>query len=439
MSASSETSPIADPPAAAVSPLRSIRVLVAGVTLRWFGFSFYLYFILLALHSDFGLTYADAGLDFAVVALVTLPLSQIGGGFSDWFGRRRMIVTTLAGEAAGLGILAWGFTIGSLLVVLGGLLLARSFGIIGSPSTYAYVRDSTDIGTRAKALSWVRVGSNLGGFGSVALAGVLLTFIEYGQLSALAAIIVGAAAAVNAVWLMPSAWDRSIVRREKETSASTGDPSPSLLRQMRQRIYSSFRPIWHDRTLFLVILASTLILLMLYQIFFAFSTFGLIYLGIPFAILGVALGVNGLIPVVGQVPLTTALTGRLHTRVGIWGAVVYALSFLAIGLDAEVRVEVVLVFIVVIVVSTIGECMVFLPLFTLPLNIAPKDSRGTYSGAITTASSVGQIFAPILAGVALTFAAHPLVTWGILATPALPAIAILRYLDSRIPREQNRI
>ena len=424
---------------APVTSLRSIRVLVTGVAFRWFGFSFYLYFILLALHSDFGLAYPNAGLDIAVVALVTLPLSQIGGGLSDWFGRRRMIVTTLAGEAAGLGILAWGFTISSLLVVFGGLLLARSFGTIGSPSTFAYVRDSTDIGTRAKGLSWVRVGSNLGAFGGAALAGVLLMFIAYGQLTALAAIMVGTAAAVNTVWLMPSAWDRSIVRKGKGTSPSTGDRGPSLLRQMGQRIYSSFRPIWHDRTLFLVILASTLILLMLYQIFFAFSTFGLIYLGIPFGILGVALSLNALIPVVGQVPLTTALAGRLHTRVGIWGAVVYALSFLAIGLDAEVRVEVVLVFIVVIVVSTIGENMVFLPIFTLPVNLAPKDLRGTYSGAITTASSVGQIFAPILAGVALTFAAHPLVTWGILAIPAVPAIMILWYLESRIPREQNRI
>ncbi|MGC2289263.1 MAG: MFS transporter [Thermoplasmata archaeon] len=424
---------------AAVTSLRSIRVLVSGSALRWFGFSFYLYFILLALRSDFGLAYADAGLDIAVVALVTVPLSQIGGGFSDWFGRRRMIVITLAGEAVGLGILAWGFTIGSLVVVFGGLLLARSFGTIGSPSTSAYVADSTEIGTRAKGLSWVRVANNLGAFGGAALAGVLLTFIAYGQLTAVAAGMVGAAAVVNAVWLMPSSWDRSIVRRGTETSPSAEDGGPSLFRRMGQRMGSSFRPIWHDRTLLLLFLASTLILLMLFQIYFAFSTFGLIYLGIPFGILGAALSLNALIPVVGQVPVTAALAGRFHTRVGIWGAVVYALSFLAIGLDAEVRVEVVLVFIVVIVISTIGENMVFLPLFTLPVNIAPKGSRGTYSGAITTASSVGQIFAPILAGVALTFAAHPLVTWGILAMPALPAIMILWYLDSRIPREHNRI
>jgi hypothetical protein len=41
--------------------------------------------------------------------------------------------------------------------------------------------------------------------------------------------------------------------------------------------------------------------------------------------------------------------------------------------------------------------------------------------------------------VALSYAADPLVTWGILAAPALPAIVLLWYLGSHIPREANRI
>ena len=430
---------VAQPSVETAPSLRSVRVLVAGGSLRWFGFSFYAFFILLLFHSAFGLTYADAGLYIAAIALVTLPLGQVGGGFADRFGRRRMIIASLAGEAFGLAILAWGITIGSLALSVGALLLSRSFGDVGSAAVFAYVADVTDVGIRARGLSWVRVGDNIGASGGVALAGILLVYIAYGQLTGLAALLVGAGAVVSALWLTPSMWDRALGRASVEGSTSTSPQDRGGLRWLGQTVYASFQPIWHDRTLLWLMVASTLIWIPVLQIFYSISTFGLDFLGIPFGILGLAVALNGLIPAVGQVPLTMALTGRRHTRVGIFGLALYAASFVALGLDAVVRVEVILIFVLAVIVSTIGENMIYLPVFTLPLNIAPENSQGAYAATIGTASGVGSVFAPILAGVALTFAAHPIVTWGILAAPAVPSAAILWYLESRIPVGQNRI
>ena len=430
---------IANPDGKAVNSLRSIRVLVGGAAVRWFGLYFYSFFLLAFLHSTFGLTYAVAGLWIAAIAVVTLPLGQVGGAISDLYGRRRMIVLSFAGQAVALAVVAWGFTISSLLVSLGALIVSRSFAIIGSPAIFAYVADSTDVALRAKGLSWVRVGTNLGVTGGVAFGGILLGFVPYWQLIALGAVMVGTAAIVSAAWLKPSVRDLSIVPPASGSPPSTAPRGARFFLWVGQTAYSSFKPIWQDRTLFLVVLASIPILVLMNQISYGISTFGLSILAIPSGVLGLALALNGLIPVLTQVPLTTVLKGRLLTRVGIWGVMVYALSFVAIGLDAVGRVEVVLTFVVVVVVSTLAENMTYLPVFTLPLNISPKDARGTYSGVILTTNGIGGIIAPLLAGVALSYAADPLVTWGILAAPALPAIALLWYLGSHIPQEANRI
>jgi MFS family permease len=437
---SAEPEPIVDPDAKAVTSLRSIRVLVVGIAVRWFGFTFYNLFLLAFLQSTFGLTFAVAGLLIAAISLVTLPLGQVGGAISDLYGRRRMIILSLAGQAVALAVVAWGFSISSLLVSLGALVVSRSFGIIGSPAAFAYVADSTDVALRAKGLSWLRVGNNLGLTGGVAFGGILLAFVPYWQLIGLGALTVGAAAIVSAAWLQPSARDLSIVPTASGSPPSTASRGAGFFLWVGQTAYSSFKPIWQDRTLFLVVLASIPILVVDNQIIYGTPTFGLSILAIPSGVLGLALALNGLIPVLTQVPLTTALRGRPLTSVGIWGLVVYALSFVAMGLDSVGRVEVALVFVLVVIVSTLlGENTTFLTVFTLPLNIAPKDARGKYSGATVTANGIAGVIAPLLAGVALSYAADPLVTWGILAAPAIPAIALLWYLGSHLPQEPNRI
>lgn len=419
--------------------LRPILVLVIGTGIRWFGLSFYVVFILLFLHNDLHLSYILAGLIITVIGVGTVPLGQIGGGLSDRVGRRRMIVLSLAGESTGLALLAWGFSLDSLLVILGAILLSRSFAVTGSPSTYAYIADSLGDKLRARGLSWLRVAVNLGTFGGISVAGVLLTFISFGQLTALAALLVGAAATVNGIWLVPTARDLALKAKEPGSTRPTAAPSPSPLRWVGQTIYSSFRPIWSDRSLPLVMLASILMLLMLIQYAYAIPTFSHSVLGVPYPIVGAAVSLSGLIPVLTQVPTTKALSGRLLTRVGIWGALAYGASYLAFGLDATYRVELIPALFAMVIVITLAENLVFLPIFTLPLNIAPENARGSYSGTITMVNAFGNNLGALFAGVALTYASQPLVTWGILAAPAIPAILILAYLGSRISQSQNRV
>lgn len=423
------------PPDSSSTPL---GVLVAGFSLRWFGFSFYGFFLLLFLHDSFALTFADAGLYVAIVALIALPFSQIGGELSDRWGRRTVVIGSLAGEAGALALLAGGFAIGSLGLVLGALALSRALGSIGFAATIAYVRDATDPGSRASGLSWLRVGGNAGAVGGVALAGALLTFLAYGPLTALAALLVGAGALANTVWLRPTERDRSLRGTAAETPAPPGGRRGRLGAWGRSA-RSAFEPLWADRNLGRAVLAIVLIYLLNLQIGYAIPTFGLEFLRIPYPILGVVLALNGLIPVLGQVPLTRLLSGQRLTRVGVWGALLYAGSFLALGVDGAVHAAVVVGFACVVVGTSIAENLCFLPVYTLPVNFAPEPARGVYAGAILTAVGVGGVFAPLLAGVALTFSGNAIVTWGILAAPAVPAAILLANLGRRVLTVQDRI
>ena len=429
-----------DAPPSAVAGRASpgLGVLVVGFSLRWFGFSFYGFFVLLLLHSSFGLTFAEAGLDVAAVALVALPFSQLGGGLSDRWGRRGVVVLSLAGEAGGLALVAWGISVDSLAVVLGALAVSRALAALGFPATIAYVRDSTDSATRTAGLSWLRVGGNLGAVGGVALAGVLLAFVGYGPLTALAALLIGAVAGANAVWLRPTERDRSLPASAGVGRSAAGRPTRALPKIGRS-LYSTFEPLWADRDLLLTVLAIALIYLLNLQVGYAIPTFGLEVLGIPYPVLGALLAFNGLVPALGQVPLTRALAGRRLTVAGVWGTALYAVSFLVLGVDGEARAAVVAVFALVVIVASLAENLCFLPVYTLPVNLAPETSRGVYAGASLSAAGVGGVFAPLLAGVALTFSSHPVVTWAILAAPAVPAMVILRRLGSRLPGGQDRI
>jgi MFS family permease len=76
---------------------------------------------------------------------------------------------------------------------------------------------------------------------------------------------------------------------------------------------------------------------------------------------------------------------------------------------------------------------------TLPSNLAPSSERGSYNGAFNTLAGIGGIFAPLAGGLALSASGNPLLVWGVLALPTIPAIAIFLWLGRRIPKAANTI
>ena len=418
------------------APSRAVKTLIVGIALRWLGISIYTPYLLAYIHDSLGLTFLAAGLIVGAIGLVVLPLPLAGGGICDRFGRRRLIVLSLGGEALGLGLLVWGIDVGSLALAFGALLLSRASFSFGNPATSAYIADAADGGTRATAYAWSRVGLNVGFAGGVALGGALLATFTYGQVVALGALIVSGGVALNALFLTPSTRDRLLAR-------GTGSPrtlgGQGAFREVGRSMVASVHSLRRDRKLLLIWFAFTPLWMMVNQLGYALSTFALVDLRISYGVLGLALAINGLIPVLTQVPLTRGLSGRHLTGVGIGGAAAYAIAFAGLGLVGLFPTTAVATFIAMVVVMTFGENLVLIPASTLPQNIASEDSRGAYAGAIATAGGVGGILAPMIAGLALSSAGTPLIAWGILLTPAMPAIVILTYLGRRSPPSQNPV
>ena len=76
---------------------------------------------------------------------------------------------------------------------------------------------------------------------------------------------------------------------------------------------------------------------------------------------------------------------------------------------------------------------------TLPSNLAPPTEVGAYNGAFFAITGLGQVLAPTLGGVVLASTGSPLLTWGLLCVPAIPALLLLRlYVVPRFRADANR-
>jgi MFS family permease len=161
--------------------------------------------------------------------------------------------------------------------------------------------------------------------------------------------------------------------------------------------------------------------------------------GVPYWLLGVALAVNGIIVIFGQTTTTRMMLGRKHTAAAALALVLFAMAFVALGAFSLLGLGVLVAAFAFVVLLTIGENLGAIPMMTLPSNLAPKSERGSYNGAFNTLSGIGGIFAPLAGGLALSASGNPLVVWGALAIPTIPAVLIFLWLGKRIPATANTV
>jgi len=414
---------------------------VAGI--RAFGFFMFQAFLSLYLHNVLGLGFELVGVLILAYGIPPLLLSPLAGLFADRFGRRRLLLLSIVGEAGGALFLAYGMFIGSLIAVSVAVTLGFLFGSLGNPANSAYVADLAEGSERTKGFTWIRVGFNAGAGAGVAIGGLLVGVIGFPAIAALASLFIGAASVLVAVRLHPSPYDERL-RRTRRVAGSEEDPRPgvpaaeSVLQIERDSMRRSLRVLIADRVFLEMCLAFAFAALVAGQWAVTFQLYVNSTLGLAYDVIGLGLALNCVIVVLGQTRTTRAVLGRRHTWVGAIGVLLYCAAFLAIGASGEWQVAPLAVFIVAVVVSTVGENFVAIPQTTLPSNMAPEREIGNYNGAFQTVTSAAYLLSVFFGGVVLALVPDPIVAWIILVSPAVPSFLLLQHVARRIPEKANR-
>ena len=339
----------------------------------------------------FGASPVVVGLLFAVFSLAQLVASPVLGDLSDRYGRRPVLIFSLAGTVVSFVLLAVAQSIAMLFVarIVDGL----SGGNISTAR--AYVADVTEPQDRARAYGILGAAFGLGFIFGPALSGLLVT---YGY----TAPIWGAAAMTVVATIMAWLWLPETVHR---VHAGTGNPLrylPVLLRRpVLRRILAIDFVFWFA----LAIFQTTFGLFVARRFGFGAATTGYVFAG--FGLLGVVVQGGCIRPIVRRVgDRTTFMAG---------------LAFSAIGLAAASVSYSVPMFLLVLVPLSLGMGLGMPTISSLVSRAAGATEQGRVQGAASAIESLSRTLGPVWGAAVLqrygeaspylTAAAFFLLTW----------------------------
>lgn len=408
---------------------KNVRILGVAMGLRLFGAAMVYPFLSLFFYHIAGLSYAVIGALILLVSVLPLAVSPFGGLVTDRYGRRRVFLAGLGGEAAFVFFLAVSMHFGFVPGVLLGGALTGVAGSMAQPAIQAYVADMTDIPSRTMAYTWIRIGFNAGYTVGVTVGAVLVAFLGYANTAFVTTGILVAGVAFIFMLLDASPYD---VALSKGVLPEAHPTRPGSMRD-------SIRALARDRTFLVLCLASLFTGLVYGHWGTTFILFSNTVLNVPVEVLGPFLAINGLIVIFGQLPMTKMMTGRKHTFSAILAVVMMWLSFLALGGLSLVGGAALLAIFSFVVLLTVGENLGAIPSMTLPSNVAPASEIGNYNGVFGLFNGIGNSIAPLLGGVVLGAVTNSLAVWVILSIPCIPAILLFRWVGTRIPERANTV
>jgi MFS family permease len=407
---------------------RNIRWLGFGAVIRATGVSLILPFAALYFRNVLGLGYAEIGLISALIGILPLSVISVAGFVVDRIGRRRVLLLSLVAEASAILVAAYTMEVRSLLGLILAAITVSTAGSIAGPAISAYVADFVQGSERTLGFTYIRIGWNVGFTTGVLSGGVLIGFLGFALVGFVAGAVLVASTTFLALGLEPSAYDR-----DRAAGVPRGEAGATYDLRHTLRILS------RDRVFLALCAAVAIASLTIGQWGVTFPLYVNTVLHLPYAILGMGFALNGVLVVVAQAPTTQAAVGHRHTTALYLGLLLYVAGFLLIALVALLPALVLAIFFGAVFVLTMGENVESIPTTTLPSNLAPATEIGAYNGAFFAITGVGQVLSPTLGGVVLAVTASPLVTWGLLCLPAIPALVLLRfYVVPRIRVDANR-
>lgn len=359
------------------------------------GFMLYPFFALY-LTQKFGIGMSTVGLLFAAFSISHMVGAALGGAIADRMGRKAVIVFSLV--LSSLSALGMGFA-PSLAIFVAVSVIVGTLSSIGHPAHEAVVADLLPPEKRAEGYGIIRVIFNLAVIIAPAIAGLLiarsylLLFIVDAIISLIAAAIV--------LFALPETKPQSLARAKPETMKQT---------------FAGYGRVFRD-TPFVAFIGVTVMMTLVYMNMN--STLGVFLRdqrGLPEVGYGSLLSINAILVVLFQIWLARRLQKNKPMLMMAAGSLLYAIGFSMYGYISGFTL-----FVIAMVVITIGEMIVTPFQQSLVASFAPEEMRGRYMAVSGLSWSIAFMIGPYFAGLILD-SANPNFLWamcgfvGILAT-----------------------
>ena len=352
---------------------REFLVLVGASFIDRLGATLIFPFFSLYITQKFEVGMTEAGVLFGIFSIAGLVGSMIGGGLTDKFGRRSLVLFGLVVSA--LSSVSMGLVDNlSTFYVLAGFVGLLSD--IAGPAYQAMVADMLEEKQRAEGFGLLRVVANLawvfgpmiGGF--LASQSYLMLFI----LDAISSIIT----AVIVYRMIPETMPERSEQTRQETILET---MGGYLHVARDRLFTAF------------ILISMLVGVVYLQLYSTLSVFLRDVHGIQVEAFGPLFSINAGTVVLFQFWVTRRAKRHAPMKMLALGTAFYLVGFTAYGFISSYSL-----FAVAMLLITIGE-MIIIPISqALATSFAPEDMRGRYMAFFGLSWAIPSTFAAWGAG-----------------------------------------
>ena len=350
------------------------------------GFMLYPFFALYLTHK-FDIGMSTVGLLFAVFSISGMVGSALGGALADRMGRKVVIIFSLilsSLSALGMGLAP------SLGIFIAVVIIVGTLSSIGHPAHEAVVADLLPQDKRAEGYGIIRVVFNVAVIIAPPIAGLLIAnsyltlFIVDAVISLMAATIV--------ITALPETKPQAQPHAKPETMKQT---------------FAGYGRVFRD-TPFVAFIGVTVMMTLVYMNMN--STLGVFLRdqhGLPEIRYGALLSINAILVVFFQFWMTRRLEQYKPFLMMAAGSLLYAIGFAMYGFVSGFAL-----FVVAMIVITIGEMVVSPFQQSLVASFAPEDMRGRYMAVSGLTWSIAFTIGPYFAGLILD-SANPNLLWAL--------------------------
>jgi MFS family permease len=370
-------------------------------------------FFTLYLTSKFNIGMTTVGLIFLIFTVSGMIGSTFGGALADRMGRKAILLFSLVFSALST---LWMGSINNLDLFFPGAVIIGLLSDVGGPARQAMVADLLPEEQRADGFGILRVTLNLAVTIGPAIGGLLaaqsymLLFISDAVTSIITAVII------------------FLILPETRPVGPAGETKESML-----VTFAGYGKVIRDR-FFMVFIGASILMVIVYSQMN--STLG-VYLrdihSVPEQGFGYILSLNAAMVVIFQFAITRRITKYPPMIILAVGSVLYSIGFAMYGWVSNYSL-----FLLAMVIITVGEMLQVPVSQALVARIAPEDMRGRYMAVFGLSWAIPFAIGPLLAGLIMDYG-DPHWVWfgaGIVGMLATTIFVLLQRGEETLPESE---